>query len=63
MKKDEIKDDETIDKKDRKYYKEEHYYSGGVDNLDRDLSSVSNSSASSGQAQDGPDRGIYLFIY
>ncbi|XP_057340022.1 THO complex subunit 2 isoform X1 [Microplitis mediator] len=56
VKKDEIKDDETVDKKDRKYYKEEHYYSGGVDNLDRDLSSVSNSSASSGQAQDGPDR-------
>ncbi|XP_034949841.1 THO complex subunit 2 [Chelonus insularis] len=56
IKKDESKDDELLDKRERKYYKEEHYYSGGVDNLDRDLSSVSNSSASSGPVQDGPDR-------
>ncbi|XP_015599457.1 THO complex subunit 2 isoform X2 [Cephus cinctus] len=57
VKKDEPKEEEPADKKDRKYYKEEHYYGGGVDNLDRDLSSVSNSSASSGPPQDGPDRG------
>ncbi|XP_018404815.1 PREDICTED: THO complex subunit 2 isoform X5 [Cyphomyrmex costatus] len=56
VKKDEIKDDEGLDKKDRKYYKEEHYYSSSVDNLDRDLSSVSNSSASSGPIQEGPER-------
>ncbi|KAK0079733.1 hypothetical protein PV325_000884 [Microctonus aethiopoides] len=56
VKKEEIKDDDSPEKKERKYYKEEHYYSGGVDNLDRDLSSVSNSSASSGPPQDGPDR-------
>ncbi|XP_024887298.1 THO complex subunit 2 isoform X7 [Temnothorax curvispinosus] len=56
VKKEEVKDDEGLDKKDRKYYKEEHYYSGGVDNLDRDLSSVSNSSASSGPVQEGPER-------
>ncbi|XP_043266760.1 THO complex subunit 2 isoform X2 [Venturia canescens] len=56
VKKEEIKEEENIEKKDRKYYKEEHYYSGGVDNLDRDLSSVSNSSASSGPPQDGPER-------
>lgn len=31
--------------------------------MDRDLSSVSNSSASSGPPQDGPDRGIYLSIF
>ncbi|XP_011049684.1 PREDICTED: THO complex subunit 2 [Acromyrmex echinatior] len=56
VKKEEIKDDEGLDKKDRKYYKEEHYYSSSVDNLDRDLSSVSNSSASSGPIQEGPER-------
>jgi len=41
------------------YFQDEHYYSGSVDNLDRDLSSVSNSSASSGPTQDGPERGLY----
>ncbi|KAL6430976.1 hypothetical protein ACFW04_007029 [Cataglyphis niger] len=56
IKKEEMKDDEGLDKKDRKYYKEEHYYSSGIDNLDRDLSSVSNSSASSGPTQEGPER-------
>lgn len=61
-KKEEIKDEETAEKKERKYYKDEHFYSGGIDNLDRDLSSVSNSSASSGPPQDGPDRGIFLLI-
>lgn len=39
------------------FQEEQHYYSGGVDNLDRDLSSVSNSSASSGPPPDGPERG------
>lgn len=39
-------------------FQEEHYYSSGVDNLDRDLSSVSNSSASSGPVQEGPERGL-----
>ncbi|EGI68470.1 THO complex subunit 2 [Acromyrmex echinatior] len=58
VKKEEIKDDEGLDKKDRKYYKEEHYYSSSVDNLDRDLSSVSNSSASSGPIQEGPERDV-----
>ncbi|XP_023289928.1 THO complex subunit 2 isoform X2 [Orussus abietinus] len=58
VKKDEVKEEDGTDKKDRKYYKEEHYYAGTVDNLDRDLSSVSNSSASSGTQQDGPDRNI-----
>ncbi|XP_015433412.1 PREDICTED: THO complex subunit 2 [Dufourea novaeangliae] len=56
VKKEEVKEDDSLDKKDRKYYKEEHYYNTGVDNLDRDLSSVSNSSASSGPTQDGSDR-------
>ncbi|XP_015117253.1 THO complex subunit 2 [Diachasma alloeum] len=46
------KDDEGSEKKERKS-KEESYYGGGVDHLDRDLSSVSNSSASSsGQNQE-----------
>lgn len=44
------------------YFQEEHYYSSGVDNLDRDLSSVSNSSASSGPVQEGPERGLYYNI-
>ncbi|XP_018300992.1 THO complex subunit 2 [Mycetomoellerius zeteki] len=56
VKKEEVKDDEGLDKKDRKYYKEEHYYISSVDNLDRDLSSVSNSSASSGPIQEGSER-------
>ncbi|EFN80499.1 THO complex subunit 2 [Harpegnathos saltator] len=56
VKKEEVKEEEGQDKKERKYYKEEHYYSGGVDNLDRDLSSVSNSSASSGPTQEGLER-------
>ncbi|XP_066598314.1 THO complex subunit 2 isoform X3 [Prorops nasuta] len=56
MKKEEAKEEENPEKKDRKYYKEEHYYSSNVDNLDRDLSSVSNSSASSGPTQDGTER-------
>ncbi|XP_001606603.2 THO complex subunit 2 isoform X1 [Nasonia vitripennis] len=56
-KKDDYKDEELpADKKDRKYYKDEHYYSGSADNFDRDLSSVSNSSTSSGPMADGPDR-------
>ncbi|XP_011499496.1 PREDICTED: THO complex subunit 2 [Ceratosolen solmsi marchali] len=55
-KKDDYKDDDLADKKDRKYYKEDHYYSGSADNFDRDLSSVSNSSTSSGPMADGPDR-------
>ncbi|KAG5339192.1 THOC2 protein, partial [Acromyrmex charruanus] len=38
------------------FIREEHYYSSSVDNLDRDLSSVSNSSASSGPIQEGPER-------
>ncbi|XP_044012120.1 THO complex subunit 2 [Aphidius gifuensis] len=54
-KKEEIRDDEIVDKKDRKYLKEEHYYSG-IDNLDRDLSSVSNSSVSSGPPPDTLER-------
>ncbi|XP_072761881.1 THO complex subunit 2 isoform X1 [Anoplolepis gracilipes] len=59
VKKEEMKDDEGLEKKDRKYYnKEEHYYSSGIDNLDRDLSSVSNSSASSGPTQEGPERDV-----
>ncbi|XP_058804081.1 THO complex subunit 2 isoform X2 [Phymastichus coffea] len=54
-KKDDYKEEES-DKKDKKYYKEDHYYTGPTDNFDRDLSSVSNSSTSSGPMADGLDR-------
>ncbi|XP_063988875.1 THO complex subunit 2 isoform X2 [Diachasmimorpha longicaudata] len=49
------KDDEGGDKKERKS-KEENYYGSGVDHLDRDLSSVSNSSASSSGQNQETDR-------
>ncbi|XP_014219414.1 THO complex subunit 2 isoform X2 [Copidosoma floridanum] len=51
-KKDDYKEEDSSDKKDKKYYKDEHYYSGNTDNFDRDLSSVSNSSTSSGPTAD-----------
>uniref|UniRef100_A0ABD2WT94 THO complex subunit 2 n=1 Tax=Trichogramma kaykai TaxID=54128 RepID=A0ABD2WT94_9HYME len=47
-------EEDTFDKKDKKY--KDDYHAASIDNFDRDLSSVSNSSAGSGQDDRDPKR-------
>ncbi|XP_051169390.1 THO complex subunit 2 isoform X1 [Leptopilina boulardi] len=57
--KEEIKEEEPIvEKKERKHKSQDDYYNSSMDNLDRDLSSVSNSSGSSGPSQEVTEKVI-----